>query len=198
MATPTSIRSMRMGINPYKNGILLSFTTALPYKPVLCNRVSPFLQVMNFTVCLCAVNIEGKFIIAFPDIDPDTSINRMPYMARFMTMLRYSYVFAKVGLAFPNASPLITEMTDNCMIVLLLSGWFKSVAKICNNCSFKTDRISLGTLETKPSAMLSTLHQFVNEPGETQELGHDLKDKLGEDIHRGSSTRPALGRGGGP
>lgn len=106
-------------------------------------------------------------------------------------------MFVKVGVAFPNASPLITERTDDCMIVLLLSGWFKSVAKIYNNCSFRMDRMSLGTLETKPSAMLPALQQFVNEPGETQEVGHDLKDKRVEDIQRGSSTRPVHGRGGG-
>lgn len=112
---------------------------------------------------LCAVNIEEKFIIAFPDIDSDIYIDRMQYKAWSVTVLGYSYVLVQVGVAFLNASPLISERTsDECISVLLFSGWFSSVVKIYNNYSFKIDIMSsLSTLETEPSATLAALHKFV-------------------------------------
>lgn len=147
MANSTPIRCMCVGISPYENGILPGFATALAYNPLLCDGVTPSIQVMSQIMSRCAVSIKGKFMIDHPDLDPNTFMTRHQYTARFAFMLRCSYVCVEAGVCFINASPVITKTTSaECMSVSLFSEWIARVVMIHNAFGYKIRVTSMGGL----------------------------------------------------
>lgn len=62
-------------------------------------------------------------------------------------MLRCSYACVEAGVAFVNASPVITKTTSvECMSVSLFSEWFGRVVKIHNDSGYKMSVTSMGAL----------------------------------------------------
>ena len=156
IADSTPIRCMCVGISPYENGILPSLATALAYSPALCSGSTPSVQVMSQIMSLCAIKIKDRTMNSIGDVNLSTVVSRESYTAKFAMMLRCSYSCARAGVAFVNASPMITNTNaKKCLSSSLFSEWIASVIIIHAEFGYRMTVISMGATADEAIARAS-------------------------------------------
>lgn len=147
VATMSPIKCLCVGISPYENGILPTFAGAMSYSPLTCIGCTPSVQVLSQVMSLVAVMIKKAFVRKSKNVDTTKIPTRDEYTARFAMMLRCSYSCLAAGVAFVNASPVITSNTaKRVRAASIFSEWVGGMIEIHSRNQYKLTIVSMGAL----------------------------------------------------
>jgi hypothetical protein len=147
VASMSPIKCICVGISPYENGILPTFAGAMSYSPLTCIGCTPSVQVLSQVMSLVAVMIKKAFVSKSKNVDASKIPTRDEYTARFAMMLRCSYSCLAAGVAFVNASPVITSNTaKRVRAASIFSEWVGGMIEIHTRNQYKLTIVSMGAL----------------------------------------------------
>ncbi|KAI6986056.1 hypothetical protein KC359_g8910 [Hortaea werneckii] len=145
IAFSTPIKCICVGINPYENGILPPFATALAYSPRKCIGVTPSVQAMSQIMSLCAMEEADKYANQSQNMYEGKYPTRDEFTAKFAMMLRCSYSCAEAGVAFVNSSPIITSsISRRNHSQSLFSEWIANIILIHSSHGYRMSVLSMG------------------------------------------------------
>lgn len=147
IASMSPIKCMCVGISPYENGILPTFGGAVAYSPTSCIGSTPSVQVMSQVMSSIAVNIKKTFVSRKKHREAYPMMDREQYISKFAMMLRCSYSCLSAGVAFVNASPVVTSNTaKRVRAASIFSEWVGGMIEIHHRNQYKLTIVSMGAL----------------------------------------------------
>jgi len=147
LANVTPIKCICIGISPYENGILPSFAGAMSYSPKKCMGSTPSVQVLSQAMSAVSAMIKDQYVRNSRFMSEDNIPTREEYISKFAMMLRCSYACVMAGVAFVNASPVITSnVAKRVRCASIFSEWIGNMVAIHHKHGYKLTVVSMGAL----------------------------------------------------
>lgn len=147
IASLSPMKCICVGISPYENGILPTFAAAMAYSPMTCVGCTPSVQVLSQAMSLVAIKIKNVFMSKKKDRERYKLLTRDEYVAKFAMMIRCSYSCLMTGVAFINASPVITSNTaKRVRAASIFSEWIGNMIEIHSRNQYKLTIVAMGAL----------------------------------------------------